>query len=90
MQFKPIGKRLLLQREEQVTQTKSGILLASSNNEKPSYGKIVAIGSDLTTNSDLKLGVMVAFKEYKTNEIKINNIEYLVVEYEDVLGVITN
>ena len=90
MEFKPLGKRVLLKREEKETKTKTGILLASSSvNEKPSYGIIKAVGSEVNS-PDLTVGTKVYFKQYKTNEVKLGDQELLVVEVEDILGVIKN
>lgn len=88
MEFKPLGKRVLLKREEKETKTKTGILLAgSSDSQKPSYGVIKAVSSELTT-SNLSVGTTVYFKEYKANQIKLDDQEYLVVEVDDILGIL--
>lgn len=89
MKFKPLGKRVLLKRQESSTATKSGIILTQTN-EKSSLGTVLAVGEELINNSDVLIGSTVAFKEYKTNEVKIDDKEYLVVEFEDLLGVVNN
>lgn len=88
MEFKPLGKRVLLKREEVETKTKTGILLTSnSSSEKPTSGIIKSISDELSL-SHLKIGSKVYFKEYKANEIKINNEEFLVVDIDDILGIL--
>lgn len=88
MEFRPLGKRVLLKRSEVETTTKTGIVLpTSSENQKPSYGVIKSISSELT-NSNLTVGATVYFKEYKANQIKLDNEEFLVVELDDILGVL--
>ncbi|MDE5545303.1 MAG: co-chaperone GroES [Malacoplasma sp.] len=88
MEFKPLGKRVLLKREEKETKTKTGILLTgSSANEKPSCGVIKAVSKELDS-PELTVGTKVYFKEYKANEIKLDGQELLVVEIVDILGII--
>lgn len=88
MGFLPMGKRVLIKRQLVETKTNSGILLPIANkNEKPSIGVIVAISEILKKDhSNIIEGDVVAFKEYKANEIKLENEEYLIVEEEDILG----
>lgn len=87
MNFKPLGKRVLVLRQEQDNITKSGLILPTNNNEKPSIGIIKAISNELL-NSSLALNAKVAFKEFKANPITLDGIEYLVLEEADILGII--
>lgn len=88
MNFKPLGKRVLVLRIESETQTKSGILLTSSTeNNKHSIGIIKAISKNVE-NSELTLEKKIAFKEYKTSPVLINDVEFLVIEEDDILGIL--
>lgn len=88
MEFKPLGKMVLLKREEKETKTKTGILLTGNvSSEKPSCGIIKAISRELDS-SILKLESKVYFKEYKANEIKLNDEDFLVVDIADILGIL--
>ncbi|MCF0217467.1 MAG: co-chaperone GroES [Malacoplasma sp.] len=90
MEFKPIGKRVLLKKIEKDTKSKGGVLLTqNANNERPSSGLIKAVG-DSVTLSQLTIGTIVYFKQYKANEIVIDDQEYLVVEEDDILGIARN
>ena len=45
MKFQPLGKRVLIEREEETKTTASGIIIPdNASKEKPSIGKIVEIG----------------------------------------------
>lgn len=90
MEFKPMGNRILLKRYEPETKTQSGILLPNANkNDKPAMGKIISISDKVQKeNSLVKVGSLVAFKEFKVDEIKLNNEEFLVVDLDDVLGIV--
>ena len=44
--LQPLAGYILVEPSEKDTVTASGIVLPTNNNEKPSYGKILAIGAD--------------------------------------------
>jgi len=74
--------------------TKSGIVLPDTAKEKPQEGEVIAVGSGrlLETGQrvpiDLKAGDKVLFSKYAGNEVKIDDIEYLIMREADILGVI--
>jgi chaperonin GroES len=74
--------------------TKSGIVLPDSAKEKPQEGEVVAVGSGkiLETGQrvpiDLKPGDKILFSKYAGNEVKIDEVEYLIMREADILGVI--
>ncbi|KJS18289.1 MAG: molecular chaperone GroES [Peptococcaceae bacterium BRH_c4b] len=74
--------------------TKSGIVLPDTAKEKPQEGEVVAVGSGRLLDNgskvaiDLKVGDKVLFSKYAGNEVKINEVEYLILREADVLGVI--
>lgn len=90
MEFKPMGNRILLKRFEAETRTSSGIYLPSSNkNEKPAMGRVISLSEKVKNEySFIEINSLVAFKEFKADEIKLDNQEYLVVDVEDVLGIV--
>ena len=74
--------------------TKGGIVLPDTVKEKPQEGEVIAIGSGklLETGQrvpiDLKPGDRILFSKYAGNEVKIDDVEYLIMREADVLGVI--
>jgi len=74
--------------------TKGGIVLPDTAKEKPQEGEVIAVGSGklLETGQrvpiDLKPGDKILFSKYAGNEIKINDVEYLIMRESDILGVI--
>ena len=86
MKFQPLGKRGVSEREEDTTRTASGILIpAIASKEKPSTGKIVAVGSEC---EGVKKGDTVAFAKYAGSEISLDDKKFLILNLEDVLGII--
>ena len=85
MNFQPLGDRLLVERVEEATTTASGIIIPDNAKEKPSRGKVLAIGSDV---EDVKVDDVVVFGKYAGTELVLDDNEYLVLEVSDVLGIV--
>ena len=81
----PLADRVVAVREEAKKQTASGIYLPDSSKEKPVTAKVQAVGSDV---KHVKVGDKIVYKEYSTTELKINDVEYLIVKEEDILATV--
>lgn len=88
MKFKPLEKRVVLERIEEETKTSSGIIIPDNAKEKPLIGIVKAISKKIEKDCDFKVGDSVVFDKYKGSDIKIDGKEYIVLEAEDLLGVI--
>ncbi|MFT7880913.1 MAG: co-chaperone GroES [Sulfurimonas sp.] len=86
MNFKPLGDRLLVERIEEVSTTASGIIIPDNAKDKPSQGKVIAIGSEV---EDVNVGDTIVFGKYAGSEITIDNTEYLIMEQSDALGILS-
>ena len=84
MNFKPLGKRVLVQRTEVEDKTASGIILVDSAKEKPNTAKVEAIGSEVT---ELKVGDTIVFEQFRGTELTLEGVDYLVLEVENIIGV---
>ncbi len=85
MNFKPLGKRVLVKRLEEENTTSSGIIIPDNAKEKPSQGEVVAVSADVDS---LACGDKVVFGKYSGNEVSLNGEKYLVIEVEDIFGII--
>lgn len=85
MNFKPLGDRLLVERVEEASTTATGIIIPDTAKEKPSHGKVVAIGSEV---EEVKEGDTVVFGKYTGSEITVDGKEYLIMDLSDVLGIL--
>lgn len=85
MNFQPLGKRVLVKRVEETKTTASGIIIPDNAKEKPLTGKVVAVSKDL---SELKEGDTILFAKYGGTEVKLDADEYLVLNIDDVLGIV--
>lgn len=81
----PLGDRVVASREEAPEKTASGLYLPTESKEKPFIAKVLAVGPEAKS---VKVGDKIIYKEYSTTELTINDIEYLIVREEDVLGTV--
>ncbi len=85
MSFQPLGNRVLVERIEDAQTTASGIIIPDNAKEKPSQGKVIAVGSDVEEISE---GDTVVFGKYSGNDITLDGNEYLIMDADDVFGII--
>jgi len=93
MKLKPLADRVVLQLVESEETTKSGIILASSAQEKPQVAKVIAVGpggnvdgKDVTMH--VKTGDKVITSKYSGTEVKVDGDEYTIVRQGDILAVV--
>ena len=94
MKLRPLQDRILVQRVEEETKTKGGIIIPDTAKEKPAEGKVVAVGNGKVGDDgkrvpvELKKGDRILFGKYSGTEVKVEGEEYLIMREDDVLGVI--
>ena len=94
MKLRPLQDRILVQRVEEETTTKGGIIIPDTAKEKPAEGKVVAVGNGKLGDDgkrvalEVKKGDRILFGKYAGTEVKIEGDEYLIMREDDVLGVI--
>ena len=85
MNFQPLGNRVLVKRVEEATTTMSGIIIPDNAKEKPSRGEVVAVSKEVEV---LANGNQVLFGKYAGNEVSFEGEKYIVLEVEDIFGII--
>jgi len=95
MNFKPLYSYVVVKPLDNETVTQSGIVIPDTvNKEKPERGEVVAVGSGrLLDNGQItpltvKVGDKVMFRKYSPDEIKVADVEYLVIKEEDIMLII--
>lgn len=92
MQLKPIGDRVVIKKAEAEKTTQSGIVLPESAQEKPQYAEIIAISEDILNDDkkkdSLNVGDKVIYSQYAGTSVKLDDVEYMVVKYIDILAVV--
>jgi len=85
MNFQPLGKRVLIERVEEAKTTASGIYIPDSAKEKPSQGKVIAVSKEV---EEVSVNDTVVFGKYSGSELTLDGTNYLVIEIDDLLGIV--
>ena len=94
MKFRPLHDRVVVKRIEEDERSAGGIIIPDTAKEKPSQGKIVAVGpGTLDENGkkvslDVKKGNKVLFGKWSGTEVKIDGDELLIMKESDIMGVL--
>jgi chaperonin GroES len=95
MKIRPLADRVVVKRLEQEEKTKGGIIIPDTAKEKPIEGKVVAVGSGkLQKNGKVrplavKEGDRILFGKYSGNEVKVDGVELVILNEDDVLAVLS-
>ncbi|MCP5106244.1 MAG: co-chaperone GroES [bacterium] len=85
MKIQPLDDRVLVQPVQEEEKVGS-IIIPDTAKEKPSMGKIIAVGTDDEVKELLKVGDKVLFGKYAGEEIKIEGVKHLLISRSDVLA----
>ena len=94
MKIRPLHDRVIIKRIEEEETTKGGIIIPDTAKEKPSEGKVVAVGKGkLLDNGEVKAlevkkGDKVLFGKYAGTEIKIDGEEHLIMREDDIIAIV--
>jgi chaperonin GroES len=94
MRFRPLHDRVVVERIDAETKSAGGIFIPDSAQEKPSQGEIIAVGPGGRDEAgklipiDLKKGDRVLFGKWSGTEVKLDNVDYLIMKESDIMGVL--
>ncbi len=94
MKIQPLADRVLVEPIEEAEQKKGGIIIPDTAKEKPTTGKVIAIGTgklDEKGNKipfNVKVGDKVLMPKYGGTEVKLDDKEYQIIREEDILGIV--
>lgn len=94
MTVRPLHDRILIKRVDEKETVKGGIIIPDTAKEKPQEGEVIAVGHGKKTEEgkvvplDVKAGDRILFGKYSGTEIKLDDVEYLILREDEVLGVI--
>ena len=93
MKLNPLSDRVVLKQHEAEETTKSGIILASSAQEKPQEAEVVAVGpGGVVDGKEIKMqvsvGQKVIYSKYAGTEVKLDGDEFIIVRQDDILAVV--
>jgi chaperonin GroES len=94
MKFRPLHDRVVIERIDAEAKTPGGVIIPDTAKEKPQQGRVLSVGPGGRDESgklipiDLKVGDRVLFGKWSGTEVKIDDVEYLIMNESDVMGVL--
>ena len=90
MKLKPMADNVLLKAYEAQETTVSGIILATTNKEKPAIYEVVSVGPGTKdVEMTVKAGDHVVVGKFTGNDVTIDKVDYKFVKQDDILAVVT-
>ena len=94
MKLKPLQDRVIVRQSDAEEKTKSGILLPDSAKEKPTKGKVIAVGPGKLDDKGkpMELGVRVGdtvyYGKYSGTDVEVDGHKFVILRESDILGVL--
>ncbi|MEY3113174.1 MAG: hypothetical protein RLZZ439_22 [Pseudomonadota bacterium] len=95
MNFRPLHDRVLVHPLDGEEKTAGGIIIPDTAKEKPSEGKVIAVGPGAKTEDgkilpmEVKVGDLVLFGKWSGTEVKIDGVEYSIMKESDIMGIMS-
>jgi len=92
MAIRPLDDRVVVEPLEAEEKTKGGIVLPDTAKEKPTKGKIIAVGEGRLLDNGkraellVKKGDQILYGKYAGTEITVGGKEYLIIKEGDILA----
>ncbi len=94
MKFKPLRDRVLVKYSEEAERTAGGLYIPDTAKEKSQKGEIVAVGTGKVTDDgklqpmSVKVGDIVLFDKYSGSKVTMDDVDYLIIREDDILGIV--
>ena len=91
MKLKPMADNILLKAAEAQETTASGIILATTNKEKPAIYEVVSVGpgtKDVTMT--IAVGDKVVVDKRVGTDISLDKVDYKFVKQDEILAIVTD
>ena len=94
MKIRPLHDRVLVRRLEEETKTAGGIIIPDTAKEKPSQGKVLAVGPGARGEDgkvvplDVKKGDKILFGKWSGSEVRVEGEDLLIMKESDIMGII--
>ena len=94
MKLKPLADRVILKMTDAEEKTKGGIILTGNAKEKPQIAEVIEVGpGGVVDGKEVKMtvkkGDKVVTNKYSGTEIKIDDVEFVIVKQNDILAVVS-
>jgi chaperonin GroES len=94
MNVKPLHDRVLVKRVDEKEVVKGGIIIPDTAKEKPMEGEVIAVGEGKVLDDgkrskmDVKKGDRILFGKYSGTEIKIDDVDYIIMREDEILAIL--
>jgi chaperonin GroES len=94
MKLRPLQDRVIVKQSEAEEKTKSGILLPDAAKEKPTKGKVIAVGPGKLDDKGkpmeigLRVGDTVYYGKYSGTDVEVDGQKLVILREPDILGVL--
>jgi chaperonin GroES len=94
MKFRPLHDRIVIKRLDTDAKTAAGIIIPDTAQEKPQRGEVVAVGPGRRDERgklipvDVKARDQVLFGKWSGTEVRIADVEYLIMNESNIMGVL--
>jgi chaperonin GroES len=92
MKVTPLYDRVLLKRLEEQEVKKGGIIIPDTAKEKPQEAEVIAVGKGRVNDEgkivplEVKKGDKVLIGKYSGTEVKIDDVEHIILREEEILA----
>ena len=92
--LKPLGNRVLVQRQEDEQTLKGGIILPDTAKKKQEKAKVIAVGEGTTTSDGKKIpvpvnvGDIILMDKYGGQEVTIDDEEFVILRADDIIATV--
>lgn len=94
IKLKPLNDRVIVKQSDAEEKTASGILLPDAAKEKPTKGKVVAIGPGKLDDKgkrlemSVKVNDTVYYGKYVGTDVEVDGQKFVILRESDLLGVL--
>ena len=90
MKLRPMADNVLLKQSEAQETTSSGIILATTNKEKPAIYEVVSVGPGTKeVEMTVSVGDKVVVGKFVGTDLTLDKVDYKFVKQDDILAVVT-
>ena len=94
MKLRPLADRVIVRQNEAEEKTKTGIVLPDTAKEKPTKGKVIAVGPGKLDDNGKRMeigvraGDTVYYGKYSGTDVEVDGQKFVILRETDVLGVL--
>ena len=91
---KPLSDRVVVLPLDYAEQMRGGLYIPDTAKEKPSQGKVVAVGPGKLSDEgarlemDVKVGDKVLYGKYSGTDVTLDGSDYLILRESDILAIV--